>query len=380
MAFLDRKTLNVLLTILLFASVLVILYMARSVLTIFCFAILFAYLLDPVVGFLDRHSLLRRKARGVHIAEAYLGVLVLIAGSVYVLIPQASSRPGVFLRNVASFSDRLGSGEIATEVGQTNGWSEEQTFRAKEFLTSHRETIRKVSSQIQSLAAMILGAVAVMPILAIFFLADGRRLADMALAAFATEENLDRLQSLSSELNGVLRHYIRAKMTLVGLSFTYVSLSLFVLRYPHALALGILAGVLEFIPMVGSITAATTVIVFGFVTHSHWIWMGALLAIWRILIDYWIVPRVLGRELELHPVLAIFTLMVGAAVGGFAGVYLALPIAAIIRVAWRRFGNSRDQERHVLPAVATVQGQAAASSRCINQDGLRARAGFTATV
>lgn len=238
MAFLGRKTANVLLTILFFASVLVIVYMARAVLAIFCLSILFAYLIDPVVSFLDRHSLLRGKARGVHIAEAYLGVLILVAGTVYVLIPQASSRPGVFLQNVASFSDRLGSGEIATEVGHTNGWSEAQTLRAKEFLTSHRETIRKVSSQIQGLAAMILSAGAVMPILAIFFLADGRRLAEMALATFATEENLDRLQSLSRELNSVLRHYIRAKMTLVGLSLTYVSSSLLVLRYPHALGPG----------------------------------------------------------------------------------------------------------------------------------------------
>lgn len=355
MAFLDRKTVNVLLTILLFASVLGMVYMARAVLAIFCLSILFAYLIDPVVSFLDRHSLLRRKARGVHIAEAYLGVLILVAGTGYVLIPQAGSRPGVFLRNVASFSDRLGSGEIATEVGHTNGWSEEQTLRAKEFLTSHRETIRKASSQIQSLAATILSAAAVMPILAIFFLADGRQLADMALATFATEENLDRLQSLSRELNCVLRHYIRAKMTLVGLCFTYVSLSLFVLRYPHALALGLLAGVLEFIPMAGWITAATTIIIFGIVTHSHWIWMGALLAILRILIDYWIAPRVLGRELEIHPVLAIFALMVGAAVGGLAGVYLVLPIAAVIRVISRSLGTSRDQERHVLSAVATAE-------------------------
>jgi predicted PurR-regulated permease PerM len=183
----------------------------------------------------------------------------------------------------------------------------------------------------------------------------------MALATFATEENLDRLQSLSRELNSVLRHYIRAKMTRVGLSFTYVSLSLSVLRYPHALALGILAGVLEFIPIAGWITAATAIIIFGIVTHSHWIWISALLAIWRILIDYWIAPRVLGRELEMHPILAIFTLMVGAAVGGFAGVYLALPIAAVIRVIWRRLGSSRAQEGHVLPAMASVQGQAAAS-------------------
>jgi predicted PurR-regulated permease PerM len=117
-----------------------------------------------------------------------------------------------------------------------------------------------------------------------------------------------------------------------------------------AMLLGaILAGVLEFIPVPGWITAATTIIIFGIVTHSHWIWMGALLAIWRILIDYWIAPRVLGRELEMHPILAIFTLMVGAAVGGFAGVYLALPIAAITRVIWRRLGGSRVEERHVTP-------------------------------
>jgi predicted PurR-regulated permease PerM len=361
MSFPDQKTVNVLLTTLLFAAVLGIIYMARGVLIIFCFSILFAYLLDPVVSFMDRHSLLRRKARGPHIAEAYLGLLILVAGTVYVLIPQASSRPGAFLRNVASFSDRLGSGEIATEVGQTNGWSEAQTLRAKEFLTSHRETIRKGSSQIQSLAAMVLGAGAVIPILAIFLLADGRRLADMALAAFATEENLDTLQSLSRELNSVLRHYIRAKMTLVGLSFTYVSVSLFVLRYHHALALGILAGVLEFIPIAGWITAATTIIGFGILTHSHWIWMAALLGIWRVLIDYWIAPRVLGHELDVHPLLAIFTLMVGAAVGGFVGVYLALPIAAVIRVIWRRLGSSRNEKGEVLPAVSTVQGRAAAS-------------------
>jgi hypothetical protein len=55
---------------------------------------------------------------------------------------------------------------------------------------------------------MILGAGAIMPILAIFFLGDRRRLADMALATFATAKNLDRLQSLSRELNSVLRHYI----------------------------------------------------------------------------------------------------------------------------------------------------------------------------
>jgi predicted PurR-regulated permease PerM len=355
MAFPDRKTVEVLLTLLLFGAVLGVIYLARTVLIVFCFSILFAYLIDPVVSLLDRYSFLHRKTRGIHIAETYVGVLLVLAFTVYGLVPQASSRPRAFFRNIATFGDRLSSGEFATDMGQTNGWSEERTLRAKQFLTSHRETIKKATNQLQSLAARIFGAGAVIPILSIFLLADGRRLADVVLAAFATKNNLERLQSLSRELNSVLRHFIRAKMTLVGLSLTYVLVSLSVLRYPHALALGILAGVLEFIPIAGWITTATTIIGYGMLTHSHWIWMAALLGIWRVLIDYWIAPRVLGHELEIHPLLAILMLMLGAAVGGFVGVYLALPTAAVIRVIWRTFDISRNK----VPAVPTVRGQAA---------------------
>jgi predicted PurR-regulated permease PerM len=357
MAFPDRRTVDVLLTILLFAAVLGIIYMARAVLITFCFSILFAYLLDPIVSFLDRYSLLHRKARGTHIAEVYLGLLIFIAGCAYVLVPQASTRPSAFLRNVASFSERLGSGEIATEVGQSNGWSEERTLRGKQFLVSHREAIQKVASQLQSLAATVLSFGVVIPILAIFFLVDGRRVADMVLGAFATEQNFEKLQSLSIELNNLLRRYIRAKMTLVGMSFIYVSSWLLVLRYPHALALGILAGILEFIPVAGWMTSAATIIGFGVLTHGHWIWMAALLGIWRILVDYWIAPRVLGRELEIHPLLAIFMLMLGAAVGGLVGIYLALPIAAVIRAIWRTLGKARNE----MPRMTNVRGQVAAS-------------------
>jgi predicted PurR-regulated permease PerM len=355
MAFPDRKTVDVLLTMLLFVVVLGVIYLARAVLIVFCFSILFAYLIDPLVGFLDRYSFLHRKTRGIHITEAYLGILLVFAFTVYGLIPQASSRPRAFLRNIATLGDRLASGEVATDMGQTNGWSEERTLRAKQFLTSHHETIMKATNQLQSVAARIFGASAVIPILAIFLLADGRRLADMALATFANEQNFERLQSLSRELNNVLRHFIRAKMTLVGLSLTYVLVSLLVLRYPHALALGILAGVLEFIPIAGWITTAMTIIGYGMLTHSHWIWMAALLGIWRVLIDYWIAPRVLGHELEIHPLLAILMLMLGAAVAGFVGVYLALPTAAVIRVIWRTFDVSRNK----MPPVPTVQEQAA---------------------
>jgi len=74
--------------------------------------------------------------------------------------------------------------------------------------------------------------------------------------------------------------------------------------------------------------------------------MLALLGVWRILMDYAIAPRVMGHELEIHPLLAIFALMVGGAVGGIVGIYLSVPLVAALRVIYRRFA--------LPPAGATV--------------------------
>lgn len=345
MAFPDRKTINVLLTTLLFTAVLAVIYLARKVLIIFCFAVLFAYLVDPIVSFLDRRTRFRSASRGPHIAETYVGLLILVGLTLFVVAPEVSRRPGAFVRNLTSISDRLATGEIATQVGQANNWNDSQTIRIREFLIGHREMIQRATKQVQNLAATALGAGFVIPILAIFFLADGRRLAVMTVEAFATEKNRWTLEALSRDLNNVLHQYIRAKMILVSLSFTYALTALFLLRFPHALALGILAGALEFVPIAGWITAASTITVVGIVTHSHWIWMSAVLGIWRVLVDYWIAPRVLGHELDFHPIVAIFVLMVGGAVGGLVGAYLAVPVAAMARAGWRVLGESKRWQR-----------------------------------
>src|SRR5260370_32210514 len=110
-----------------------------------------------------------------------------------------------------------------------------------------------------------------------------------------------------------------------------------VLGCPDAIVLGALAGIREFIPVLGWMSAGATIVSAGVITHSHWIWMLALLGVWRILMDYAIAPRVMGHELEIHPLLAIFALMVGGAVGGIVGIYLSVPLVAALRVIYRRF-------------------------------------------
>jgi predicted PurR-regulated permease PerM len=336
MSLLDRRTLNVLSTALLFAVVLAIVYIARAVIVIFCFSILFAYLIDPAVRFLQRYSLFFKNLRGPHVAEAYLGLLIFVGLIAHILAPGFLGRTGKLLQEAPVISDRIASGEIATTMGNKYGWPDAQTARVKTFLVQHRSHIQNAVGATERFATTAIGAIVVIPILAIFFLSDGENLVKQLIQVASTRDNHEELRSLAGELNLMLRHYIRAKVILGGLSFAYASIGMLILGFPHALTLGVLAGVLEFIPIAGWITAATTIITFGVLSHCHWIPMAVLLGIWRMLIDYWIAPRVLGHELEIHPLLAIFTLMVGGAIGGLPGVYLSLPFVAAMHVVWRR--------------------------------------------
>ncbi|HVN20180.1 MAG TPA: AI-2E family transporter, partial [Dongiaceae bacterium] len=61
------------------------------------------------------------------------------------------------------------------------------------------------------------------------------------------------------------------------------------------------------------------------------------------LMDYGISPRVMGHELEIHPLLAIFTVMVGGATGGIIGIYLSVPVVAALRVVYRRVASQSSQ-------------------------------------
>src|SRR6266550_1919440 len=94
----DRRTASALLTILLFAIVLAVVYVARTVIVIFAFSILFAYLINPIVRFLQRHSLFFRNLRGPHVAEAYLALLILLGLTVHGLAPQLVPRAGRLIR------------------------------------------------------------------------------------------------------------------------------------------------------------------------------------------------------------------------------------------------------------------------------------------
>jgi predicted PurR-regulated permease PerM len=337
MVFPDRRTASALLTILLFAIILAVVYLARTVIVIFAFSILFAYLINPAVRFLQRHSLFFKNLRGPHVLEAYLALIVFIVLLSHGLFPQFRKNAGHLLAAVPTLTDRVSSGEIASNLGNNLGWADEQADQIRTFFQRHRSNIERFVGEIERSAPGVLAGILVIPILAIFFLSDGENLANQVIHLVSTKENRPAVRSLADELHVVLQRYIRAKVILGGLSLLYCSIAMLLLGFPNAIVMGVLAGILEFIPVAGWMTAAVIIVTAGALSHSHWIWMLALLVVWRILMDYAIAPRVMGHELEIHPLLAIFTLMVGGAVGGIVGIYLSVPLVAALRVVYRRF-------------------------------------------
>jgi predicted PurR-regulated permease PerM len=220
-------------------------------------------------------------------------------------------------------------------------------------LSKHQSRVQKLKESIELFAFAAIGGIFLVPILALFFLGDGKSLADDVIRLVCTPQSRETMRSLADDLHVMLQHYIRAKVTLGGLSFAYCSAVLLILRFPNAVALGLLAGILEFIPVAGWMTSLATAVTVGILTQAHWVRAAALYGLWRLLIDYWIAPRVVGHELELHPLLAIFTVMVGGAVGGIVGIYLSIPVVAALRIIWRKLGERKRLPEHA-PGKAQV--------------------------
>jgi predicted PurR-regulated permease PerM len=218
---LDRQTAKVLLTILVFTLVLAIVYVARTVFVIFTFAILFAYLIDPVVRFLQRHSLFFKNLRGPHILEAYLGLLILIAVAIHAMDPGLFRQVGGLIRGLPALSEQISTGEIATTIGAKYGWTDAQELRLKSFLLQHHERIRGVLENGQRVVPTAIGSLVLIPILGLFFLNDGAILADSVIQLVSTGENVEVFRSFASELNVMLQHYIKAKVILAGLSLVF---------------------------------------------------------------------------------------------------------------------------------------------------------------
>ena len=112
------------------------------------------------------------------------------------------------------------------------------------------------------------------------------------------------------------------------------------MRLQYALAVAAIGGVLEFIPFVGPLLTLVILIAISFLTgYPHWFTLVAFWLVWRGVQDYVNMPRVMGKGLELHPLLAILAILVGGEIAGVLGIFLSIPTVATLRILWMNWSR-----------------------------------------
>ena len=331
----DKKTAQALLTALVFALVLLFLYVAWRAIITFLFAIFFAYLLEAPVS---RLQVWLKGSRSAAIAVVYL---ILVTGLVVLFLlagEQVMQQGQTLMQQAPKWTQQISSGELVQQVGARRGWSQETINRVMEYLRAHQGEIVPATQNfvlravktIQSMWWLLL-----VPILAIFFLKDGQKFGERMVDAVEDTRNRRIVAEMVAQINLMLGHYIRSQITLAGLAMVVITFVLWVMRVPYAFALGPAAGALEFIPVVGPLIGGAVVLAVALLSgYHHVLWVFIVLLIWRGIQDYVSSPRIMGSTLELHPLMVLFGVLAGGEAAGVIGVFLSIPVVATLRILW----------------------------------------------
>ena len=352
---LDRRAVRVLLTVLVFVAVLALAYTVRKTLILFLFALLFAYLLEPLVSRIQPWV---RNSRAAAIVIVYILLFAVLTVLGFLFGPRVFSEGQKLGQQLPGLYEKVADGNIAFIIGNRHGWSQETSQRLQTLLASHQgEIVSAISAAGAKIAGLLtnVGWIVIIPILGVFFLKDKR---DFRLAlqnAITDPRKRDFFGHLVTDVDQMLSHFVRAQLLLAIISGLVYTAGLSALRVPYAYILGAVGGLLEFIPLVGPAVAAIGIIgvCFG-LSYHHILWVLIFLGVWRVLQDYVISPRLLGGKVELHPLLTIFGVLAGGEVAGVIGIYLSVPVMATIRILfirWRAYKAAAELSTDTTPLL-----------------------------
>ncbi|HKU85916.1 MAG TPA: AI-2E family transporter [Casimicrobiaceae bacterium] len=310
------------------------------VLTPFLIGAIFAYLGTPVVDRLEK--------RGVPRALSTLGVILLIglllAALFLVLIPLVQSEVVSITRRVPDLFAQF-TGRFAPILEEKFGITLSFDFESiRNFITENAQQARDLSARLlsgvkaggQILLAVIIN-LALIPVVMFYLLRDW----NMIVARI--DELLPlrwrgKVRTVAGEIDTVLAEFLHGQLLVMAVLAVYYAIGLSLVGLDHALAIGILTGVLVFIPYVGFGLGFLLGTLAALLEWHGWPGFLAVMAVYgigQLLENYVLVPFLVGDRIGLHPLAVIFALLAFGELFGFAGVLMALPVSAALLVGLR---------------------------------------------
>jgi predicted PurR-regulated permease PerM len=357
-----RTVLQILLAIGAIVLALWALHRIAAVVLVLIAASLFAYVVAPVVQMVQRPirfgGRTHRMPRAAAIGLVYLLMAASVGTSIVMLLPLATQQASDAVARVPAYAQSFAAWE--------HGWSRyyERLKIPKELRAGIDQSVEAAGASLTASLQAAVPTVAervsglpwlvMIPVLAFFLLKDAASIRRLIVVDLPFRYRL-RGHRLFEELNATMAAYVRAQLLACLLVGTICGVGFALIGVPYAVLLGVLAGVLEFIPMVGPLVLAT-IACLAAVAHAPMTaaWTIGFLATLRVIEDYVIYPRLIGRGLELHPLAVIVGVMAGAELDGVAGMFLAVPAVATATVVYRHWMMWREADVAPTPA-ATVE-------------------------
>lgn len=327
-------------------SVIGLLAALKGLLLLVVLSVFFAYLIHPLVRLIrrpfKRRHLEKFMPRAVAIVIAYIMVFSVVGLGVGALAPRIAQQGTALAENLPRYAQTVGSrvegfNQSLRELRLSKDIQKTVTEKSKTALETAGETITSLATSFAIKALTYSPWLILIPVLSFLFIKDVGPIRVGILRLFPTGKWRMRADSVLGDVNSTLAAYTRAQLLsclLIGVVCTVV---FYTLGIEYALIFGILAGVLEFIPLLGPVTVGITVT--GFTAFgdnpSMAIWVAVFLIVLRLVHDYVTYPRIIREGIHLHPLAIVLSVLAGEQIAGIIGVFLSIPVVALGTVLHR---------------------------------------------
>jgi predicted PurR-regulated permease PerM len=312
------------------------------ILTPFVAAAILAYVLAPGVRWLQRHGVPRVPAALGVILVALLALLAILLILVPIIQQEISLIRRQFPALAASISERLLPWlnqtfglTLKLDIASLREWLAGQLAGSSEDWLA---TLLGYAKSGWGAALQVIGTVFLVPVVLFYLLTDWPELVARSRTLIPPRW-IEPIDGVLDETDALLGQYLRGQLLVMLSLAAWFSLALLVAGFDLWLPIGVLSGLLIFIPYLGFATGFVFALVAGMLQLgplAGLVWVSAIYGIAQAVESTWLTPRLVGERIGLHPVAVIFALLAFGSLFGFVGVLLALPLAAVTAVGLRR--------------------------------------------
>ena len=329
------------LAVLLLFLVLWILHQLRWVVYPLLAGMLLAYILDPFVDRLERIRCPRALAAGL----ALLTLVLVFALFLIVLVPTIVAQledivdkaPGVYTTVREAVEPWLVRFDLIAHQGEQPAWLEQAREHFQSILKAAFGGALQVTKGVSRVVST-LGMVFLTPVLAFYLLVDWDRL-KAGIRGLLPPRWRTNASMINRDIQQVLPRFVRGQLIVAGVQGVLFVGGFYLAELPNALALGILAGIFTFVPVVGFWATILLVGLSALIGPDPWITaakVAGVLAVVQVLEGHVLVPRIQGNALGLHPLSVLLAVLCFGILFGFMGVIFAVPTLGVVQASLPR--------------------------------------------